>query len=68
MPAELFATHVAALIAKKREKDKNLGAESAKYWDEIVLHLYRFDHGRREIESETTYPEDGEREKKKKIE
>jgi secreted Zn-dependent insulinase-like peptidase len=44
-----FERNVAAVVAKKREKDKTLTAESTRLWNEITLHRYEFDRVEREV-------------------
>jgi hypothetical protein len=44
-----FSTNVAAVVAKKLEKDKTLSAESQRLWGEIVTHREQFDRVEREV-------------------
>jgi len=47
--ASFFSTNVAAVVAKKLEKDKTLSAESQRLWGEIVTHREQFDRVEREV-------------------
>lgn len=44
-----FSTNVAAVIAKKLEKDKTLSAESQRLWGEIATGRLQFDRTEREV-------------------
>jgi hypothetical protein len=44
-----FPTNVAAVVAKKTEKDKTLGAESQRHWGEICTGRFQFDRVEREV-------------------
>jgi len=46
---KFFETNVAAVVAKKLEKDKTLGAESNRLWGEIVAQRFQFDRVEREV-------------------
>lgn len=45
MSDEEFSTHRSGLIAKKREKAKNLGEETGDYWNQIRSGYYDFFQG-----------------------
>jgi secreted Zn-dependent insulinase-like peptidase len=42
MPQEEFQTNVNAVVELFLEKNKNLGEESSKYWNEITNQCYKF--------------------------
>ena len=44
-----FSTNVAAVIAKKLEKDKTLSAESQRLWNEIATGRLQFDRTERQV-------------------
>lgn len=46
MTDEEYKAQVQSLIAKKLEKDKNLGQEGGKYWTHIHSGYYEFDQGK----------------------
>lgn len=46
---DFFAQNVAAVIAKKTEKDKTLTAESTRLWNEIAHRRLQFDRVEREV-------------------
>jgi len=43
MPEEEWTNNLNAVIAKMEEKDKTLGQEARKHWNEITTHAYIFD-------------------------
>jgi len=47
---EEFKVYINTIIAVKREKDKNLNQETARWWQEIHQHTYRFQKEKLEIE------------------
>lgn len=49
MTEETFAQHRAAVVAKKSEKDKTLGAETTRHWNEITVNRFQFDRREKEI-------------------
>ncbi len=47
---ETFQEYKTALENTKRQKDKNLPSEAARFWGEIVKHSYEFERKEKEIE------------------
>ncbi len=43
MPEEDWTNNLNAVISKMEEKDKTLGQESRRFWNEITTHAYIFD-------------------------
>ena len=43
--ADEFAVHVKSLVVRKREQDKQLRHEAARYFNEIMAGYYDFDRG-----------------------
>jgi secreted Zn-dependent insulinase-like peptidase len=43
MPEEDWTNNLNAVISKMEEKDKTLGQETRRFWNEITTHAYIFD-------------------------
>uniref|UniRef100_A0A3B3IIR7 Insulin-degrading enzyme n=1 Tax=Oryzias latipes TaxID=8090 RepID=A0A3B3IIR7_ORYLA len=50
MSEEVFQKHIQALAVRRLDKPKNLSAESAKYWAEIISQKYHFHRDSVEVE------------------
>jgi secreted Zn-dependent insulinase-like peptidase len=48
---EVFDHYKSALLTVKAEKDKNMKAETSRYWSEIVKHRYIFDRKQQELDT-----------------